>query len=409
MPRALVDLINAANVGRDPERLAMKYARLRADAFAFLRGTAALFYVRAPQAKSLHDAPTAWACGDAHLENFGCYKGDNRLVYFDVNDFDEAAIAPCPVDILRLAASIRVAGRAQGAPPRRAARNAETAMAAWLEAVASGKAQWVERDTATGPVRERLDRARSRTRQSFLDARTELGPRGRRIRLDGRRAAAALPVERKAVQALLAEVDHSGARPRGFYRVIDVARRIAGTGSLGLERFVVLVSGKGSPAGNYLLDLKAAVPSALAQRSRTRRPRAVDEAQRVVRAQRLMQAVPIAFLMPVRLGGRAFLLRDLQPAEDRLSVSQARDDPAVGDAFATMGRLLGWAQLRASGHARAAAADALIAYAARPKRLASLAALAEEWAERVESDWLDYCRAYDAGELDCGRAAVARR
>ena len=32
-----------------------------------------------------------------------------------------------------------------------------------------------------------------------------------------------------------------------FYEVLDVARRIAGNGSLGVDRFAILVRGKGSP------------------------------------------------------------------------------------------------------------------------------------------------------------------
>ena len=45
-----------------------------------------------------------------------------------------------------------------------------------------------------------------------------------------------------------------------------MGRRIAGTGSLGVGRFVVLVEGKGSPDGNYLLDIKEAKPSAMTPR-----------------------------------------------------------------------------------------------------------------------------------------------
>jgi uncharacterized protein (DUF2252 family) len=46
-----------------------------------------------------------------------------------------------------------------------------------------------------------------------------------------------------------------------FYEVLDVARRIAGTASLGIDRYVILIHGKGSPDRNYLLDLKQALPS----------------------------------------------------------------------------------------------------------------------------------------------------
>lgn len=85
----------AYNRGRDPERLALKYAKMRQSPFIFLRGACHLFYDAIPPIDALIHAPLAWACGDLHFENFGSYKGDNRLVYFDINDFDEAALARC--------------------------------------------------------------------------------------------------------------------------------------------------------------------------------------------------------------------------------------------------------------------------------------------------------------------------
>ena len=61
------------------------------DAFAFLRSTCHLFYEDWPADTPLNEAPLAWICGHLHLENFGTFKGDNRLAYFDINDFDEAS------------------------------------------------------------------------------------------------------------------------------------------------------------------------------------------------------------------------------------------------------------------------------------------------------------------------------
>ncbi len=85
----IIQSIHDHNADRDLERVAIKYAHLRKDAFSFLRGTCHLFYERLPRERVFRDAPLAWICGDLHLENFGSYKGDNRLVYFDLNDFDE--------------------------------------------------------------------------------------------------------------------------------------------------------------------------------------------------------------------------------------------------------------------------------------------------------------------------------
>ena len=49
-----------------------------------------------------------------HLENFGSYKSENRLIYFDINDFDEAYFGACTLDITRLLVSIIVSGKEFG-------------------------------------------------------------------------------------------------------------------------------------------------------------------------------------------------------------------------------------------------------------------------------------------------------
>jgi uncharacterized protein (DUF2252 family) len=90
----LIQRIQDFNQNRDPERLALKYQAMRRDAFVFLRGTCHLFYEDFPQETVLNQSPAAWMCGDLHFENFGSYKADNRLIYFDLNDFDEAILAP---------------------------------------------------------------------------------------------------------------------------------------------------------------------------------------------------------------------------------------------------------------------------------------------------------------------------
>ena len=65
--------ITTYNSGRDPERLRRKYAAMRADAFAFLRGTCHLFYEDWPHTSPLNEAPRTWICGDLHLGRFSEY------------------------------------------------------------------------------------------------------------------------------------------------------------------------------------------------------------------------------------------------------------------------------------------------------------------------------------------------
>lgn len=148
-----VHQIRQFNSGRDPQLLAIKYGRLRANAFSFFRGTCHLFYDRLPKVDIFKNSPLVWACGDLHPENFGSYKGDNRLAYFDINDFDEAALAPAGWDLIRMLTSVLVG--TDGLKWAASVKNNLGAifLDAYAASLATGKPYWVERETATGPVR----------------------------------------------------------------------------------------------------------------------------------------------------------------------------------------------------------------------------------------------------------------
>jgi uncharacterized protein (DUF2252 family) len=90
--------------------VAYKHYRMKKSAFIFLR---AIYFRWARQigkwCPELMNAPPVLSVGDRHLENFGSWRdADGRLVW-GVNDFDEAAVMWYPLDLVRLAASIRLA------------------------------------------------------------------------------------------------------------------------------------------------------------------------------------------------------------------------------------------------------------------------------------------------------------
>src|SRR5256885_12838885 len=130
------------NAGRDPQLLQRKYARLATDPFVFLRGTCHLFYADWHGGRRLDTAPRAWICGDLHLENFGSYKGDNRLTYFDLADFDEAVLAPCTWDLARFLTSVLVGAHILQIEARLALALCTVFLQAYTAALVDGKARW---------------------------------------------------------------------------------------------------------------------------------------------------------------------------------------------------------------------------------------------------------------------------
>lgn len=118
-----------------------------------------------------------------------------------------------------------------------------------------------------------------------------------------------------------------------FYKMIDVARRIAGTGSLGVDRYVILVEGKGSPDNNYLLDLKEALPSVVTPHVKTPQPHWDTEAARVVAVQQRAQAVSQAFLHADSSGSLIFagMLIQRHPSTKREFRIFTRDFACLSD------------------------------------------------------------------------------
>jgi uncharacterized protein (DUF2252 family) len=380
--------IERFNAGRDPERLALKYWALRSNAYSFLRGTCHLFWAEVPASYWRSAVPLAWTCGDLHLENFGCYKGDDRQVYFDMNDFDEALLAPCIADTTRLLASIMVAAKDVHGDRAGAKPLCHGFVNAYSSALQGGKAHAIAHASADGLIRNLMDAAARRKRVELLDSRTDIRNRGRRIRVDGKRALPVDKAQRAQIEKFMASFAARQDQPK-FFRLLDVARRIAGTGSLGVERYVLLIEGRGSPDGNYLLDLKQARPSVLAPYVNAPQPDWKSEADRVVSIQRRMQAVSQAFLHSEEMGGKPFVLRGLQPSEDRLNLTDAKGRQAKLQPVVTaMGKILAWDQLRASGRQGSAIADDLIAFGRDAGRWESaLIELAANLAKQVETDW----------------------
>lgn len=386
------------NAGRDPERLRRKYALMRDNPFSFFRATAHLFFDAWPVGSTLDAAPLAWCCGDLHLENFGTFLGDNRLTYFDLNDFDEAALAPATCDITRLLTSLLVAGGPMHLSQETTAQLMDAFLAGYFGTLHGGRARWVERGTARGMIRELLRGLKRRKRRDLLAKRTERTRGGRRrLRVDGEYALPATPEEHERVSDLVHAYAPAHPEP-AFFEVLDVARRIAGTASLGGERYVVLVEGRGSPQGNFLLDLKRARPSVLASRLPVPPYEWPSEAARVVGVQRQAQAAAPALLAALGEANASFVLRELQPREDRLRFDPGDERPRrLRNVLHAMGMLAASAHLRTGGWHGAAIADEWMEFGGRTGPQQAITDHAREAAARNQADWLEFGAAYDAG------------
>jgi uncharacterized protein (DUF2252 family) len=128
-----IQLIIDSGIGRVEKLLPIRYSRMLASPFAFLRGSAIVM------AEDLSHTPCSGifvqCCGDCHLMNFGGYATPERNQIFDINDFDETLPAPFEWDVKRLAASVIVAGRYKNFTEKESRRAAYSAVQAYSDKI----------------------------------------------------------------------------------------------------------------------------------------------------------------------------------------------------------------------------------------------------------------------------------
>jgi Uncharacterized protein conserved in bacteria (DUF2252) len=107
-----VAILEAQAKTRLPLLIPVRYARMLASPFSFLRGCAAIM------AQDLSPSPVTGlqvqVCGDMHVSNFGVFASAERNLVFGINDFDETIPGPWEWDLKRLVASAVVGGKFLG-------------------------------------------------------------------------------------------------------------------------------------------------------------------------------------------------------------------------------------------------------------------------------------------------------
>ncbi len=98
-----VALLEEQDITREPDLVPVRHGRMMVSPFTFYRGAAKIM------AADLAETPVAGLgvqlCGDAHLSNFGAFASPERVLLFDLNDFDETLPGPFEWDVKRMAAS----------------------------------------------------------------------------------------------------------------------------------------------------------------------------------------------------------------------------------------------------------------------------------------------------------------
>jgi uncharacterized protein (DUF2252 family) len=406
-----VDILIAQGKERIAELLPERYARMKVDPFAFLRGAAAI--MAADLASGSSTGLRVQACGDCHLANFGSYATPEGTPVFDVNDFDETLPAPFEWDVKRLAASLVVAGRVADLPDsdcRRLARTATksyreqlahmaglTPLDAWGMRIDLGAALTeVDSPKIRHKLKRRLATILAAGKEHF--GLVEASDSGWRIKEKPPQVCHLSRHElhaRKAFASYAETLQEDRRVLLRHYHLRDVAFKVVGVGSVGTFCAIGLfVSDDDAP---LLLQIKEAQRSVLAPFAGP--SNYSNQGQRVVVGQRMLQAATDIFLGWTQepLDGRHFYVRRLK--DQHLADIGARLEAALPFYASLCGRTL------ARAHARAGDAVALSAYVDKGSEFdKAVAQFALAYADQTKSDWHALLTAIEEGRISAGQA-----
>lgn len=395
MNRDILSIIKSFNANREQQVLPLKYKAMSEDPFRFFRGTCHLFYNDLLEAYPFPPSPFTWICGDLHLENFGSYKGGNRLVYFDMNDFDEGIQAPLLYDLSRLLVSLQIALTEIGFPKKEKKTLVQQLLQQYRYALIKNKALNIEKETATGLIKKLVNKVADRTKGDLLAKRTNNKAKNAKLVADDRLLK--IPKEEKLSLAASFIKWFSHGYHAG-YIVTDIGYRIAGTGSIGVKRYLCLLENENNPRQKRLIDVKMSLPSSIPSPAGRQQPAWENEAERIIEVQDMMQHVPPAFLSPFRHQGHWYIARAIQPTADKISLDNTWKQPhLVGQYLSDLALLTASAHLRSSGRHASATADELKAFAENSQWEAPLIAWTEQYALQVKKDHTLFCKARKAG------------
>ena len=382
--------IYAYNAGIPAPLHEIKWNALKASPFRFYRGTCHLFaedfvkqYKYKPKVKS-------WICGDLHIENFGSYKGENRLVYFDLNDFDEAILAGPEPEVTRFLTSIVIAAGQMKVAAISLHKTLHDVMEAYVTTMLSGKALMLEEEVAHGEFKKYFEHLNTFDRESFIAKRAYKHKGALLLKIDNEHFLPVTDAKKAKVYEGLKPLLESSRFDHFVFE--DAAFRVAGTGSLGLERYCVLCFSK-KKGKHYLIDIKQARPSCYSDLIKIKQPRFKNVAERINEVGYLMQFNCPAFKSTVQIDGKWFVVKELQLDADCMSLEDfGTDCGLLSEVAREMAVLMAYSQIRSSGHLGAATADELKRFAEKKQWQKDIIELSGDLARRNNKYYKEFTK-----------------
>ncbi len=343
--KSIKERILAFNSDRNKEIIPIKYKKMKENASRFFRGSCHLFYEDLYNNQLLLNAPKVWLCGDLHLENFGCYKAADNHLYFDINDFDESELAPLLFDVCRILVSIYVFGNDLKIKKKHLHRLTSMFWDEYILNIKNGKSYCFHLNNSRGEIKDLIQNSTD-LEVDFL--KTSKNKKPKKIKIENEDT---FKLKKKSKVVLKEKLKETLANNPIFknYQILDIVGLIAGTGSLGLERYLVLINQKSNK--NYeLIDLKKARKSCINSYNSVPQPNWQVESQRISFAQHLLQFQTPKLLQNWVVGTDNYNARYYDPSQSKVDLEKIASHPENFEyMILDFAKLLAWSHVRAAG------------------------------------------------------------
>ena len=388
------------NQGLLPEMVQLKYKLMSESPFDFFRGTCHLFYEDLSEVKDFPLSPSTWTCGDLHVENFGSFKGDNRMVYFDLNDFDESILAPLCWEVVRTLTSIFVAFSALEIKGAEAKKAAKQYLENYSEIIGGGKAYYIDPRTARGMVKHFMKAVKKRKEEALIEQLCDGKAPDGKIGIDNKTYFKVAKDIRSQLKLRVAKwIKDDPAWPNN-YVVKDVVFRVAGLGSVGLKRYMFLLQSTKDKKKFIIVEMKQARSSALTPYISIKQPDWKSEVDRVISIERRMQNIPPALLSEIDFQGETYVFQEMQPSQDKIKFELIEENYGdLENVIKDMALLAASSQIRSSGMQGSAVIDELTSFAQAGDWQETLLKYAMDYSKQVSKDFNQFLSDYKKGEF----------
>lgn len=363
--KTVMTQFNGELLGLDYTNQQRKYKKMSTNPFQFYRGSAFLFYYDATQIPFAYHTPDdkpTWLQGDLHFENFGAYKNKEGNVVYNTNDFDEGYLGSYLYDVYRMTVSIALYSEELGYDEK----DQIDLITVYLQAYYQQLLLFVDREelpgsltfhelNTKGPIQKVLQGLPEREVNAVLDAVTTVDSGERKFQeIEGLKHLTNGELEKleKAWPEYVASIDPDNRQREGFYKMKDVVKKLgAGTGSIGLLRFYILIDGhKDGNDGDLVLEAKEArtpAPNHFFPYDELFSDDVINHGKRVITAQKAMQYLEDPYLGYFSIDDHDFYVRENSPYDEAVDPNDLTEKENMESTVEVMGKVTAKAHARA--------------------------------------------------------------